>query len=48
MPMRKTVHRVCLFCEPPAGLAVEVEGDSILAVRGDKNDPFSRGYIWKS
>jgi anaerobic selenocysteine-containing dehydrogenase len=45
MPMRKTVHRVCPFCEATCGLAVEVEGESIVAVRGDKSDPFSRGYI---
>jgi len=26
-------------------VAVEVEGDRVLAVRGDEQDPFSRGYI---
>ncbi len=45
MSDRRTVHRVCPFCEATCGLAVEVEGDSILTVRGDKDDPFSRGYI---
>jgi anaerobic selenocysteine-containing dehydrogenase len=45
MSDRKTVHRVCPFCEATCGLAVEVQGESIIAVRGDKNDPFSRGYI---
>jgi anaerobic selenocysteine-containing dehydrogenase len=45
MTVRQTVHRVCPFCEATCGLAVEVEGESILAVRGDKSDPFSRGYI---
>jgi len=45
MSDRHTVHRVCPFCEATCGLAVEVEGDSIVAVRGDKQDPFSRGYI---
>jgi anaerobic selenocysteine-containing dehydrogenase len=45
MTVRQTVHRVCPFCEATCGLAVEVEGESILAVRGDKHDPFSRGYI---
>ena len=33
------------FCEATCGLAVEVERESIVAVRGDKDDPFSRGYI---
>ena len=45
MSDRKTVHRVCPFCEATCGLAVEVQGEAIIAVRGDKNDPFSRGYI---
>ncbi len=45
MPERRTVHRVCPFCEATCGLAVEVEGAAIVSVRGDKDDPFSRGYI---
>jgi anaerobic selenocysteine-containing dehydrogenase len=45
MSQRRTVHRVCPFCEATCGLAVEVEGDAIVGVRGDKGDPFSRGYI---
>jgi anaerobic selenocysteine-containing dehydrogenase len=45
MSERRTVHRVCPFCEATCGLAVEVEGDAIVGVRGDKDDPFSRGYI---
>ena len=45
MSDRRTVHRVCPFCEATCGLAVEVEGDAIITVRGDKEDPFSRGYI---
>ena len=45
MSDRHTVQRVCPFCEATCGLAVEVEGDAIVSVRGDKDDPFSRGYI---
>src|SRR4029079_2877830 len=45
MSDRRTVHRVCPFCEATCGLAVECEADSIVTVRGDKEDPFSRGYI---
>src|SRR5215813_12497095 len=45
MADRRTVYRVCPFCEATCGLAIEVEGNSIVTVRGDKNDPFSRGYI---
>ena len=42
---RRTAYRVCPFCEATCGLAVEVEGEAIVSVRGDKDDPFSRGYI---
>src|SRR5262249_10535390 len=45
MSDRRTVHRVCPFCEATCGLAVEVEADAIVSVRGDKEDPFSHGYI---
>src|SRR5262245_65348084 len=45
MSERRTVHRVCPFCEATCGLAIEVMGDAIVGVRGDKEDPFSRGYI---
>src|SRR5262245_48569004 len=42
---RRTAYRVCPFCEATCGLAIEVEGNSIVTVRGDKEDPFSRGFI---
>src|SRR5499433_91037 len=42
---RRTVHRVCPFCEATCGLSLEVEGESIESVRGDVHDPFSRGFI---
>jgi anaerobic selenocysteine-containing dehydrogenase len=42
---RRTVYRVCPFCEATCGLAVEAEGDRIVSVRGDRDDPFSRGFI---
>ena len=45
MSDRRIVHRVCPFCEATCGLAIEVEGNSIVTVRGDKEDPFSRGFI---
>ena len=44
-PGAEDVTPVCPFCEATCGLAVEVEGNSIVSVRGDKDDPFSRGYI---
>ena len=45
MSDRRTVYRVCPFCEATCGLAVDAEGDAIRMVRGDKDDPFSRGFI---
>jgi anaerobic selenocysteine-containing dehydrogenase len=45
MAERRTVQRVCPFCEATCGLSLDVEGDTIVSVRGDKEDPFSRGYI---
>jgi anaerobic selenocysteine-containing dehydrogenase len=45
MPDIRTVHRVCPFCEATCGVSIEVDGRAILGVRGDKQDPFSRGYI---
>src|SRR5262249_6658564 len=45
MPERHVVHRVCPFCEATCGLAIAVEGDRIVSVRGDADDPFSRGFI---
>src|SRR5438045_2052806 len=35
----------CMLCEAVCGLAVEMEGASIQSVRGDPDDPFSRGHI---
>ncbi len=45
MPERRTVHRVCPFCEATCGLAIQVESDAIVSVRGDREDPFSRGFL---
>ena len=45
MSDRRIVYRVCPFCEATCGLSVEVAGNSIVSVRGDKEDPFSHGYI---
>ncbi len=47
--MSRTVHRTCHLCEATCGLVLtvddEVEGGSVLSLRGDKEDPFSRGYL---
>jgi anaerobic selenocysteine-containing dehydrogenase len=43
--MARTVHRQCTLCEAHCGIDVEVEGDRVLRITGDRADPFSRGYI---
>src|SRR5882672_3810417 len=41
-----TTHtRTCPLCEATCGILVETDGDEIRSVRGDPDDPFSRGYI---
>ena len=39
------VPRVCSFCEATCGVVAEVAHGAIVNVRGDKGDPFSRGFI---
>jgi anaerobic selenocysteine-containing dehydrogenase len=43
--MHRTVYRACNLCEAICGLAIEVDGPKILSIRGDAEDPFSRGHI---
>ena len=41
-----TIHfRACNLCEAICGLAIEVRGGEIVSIRGDRDDPFSRGHI---
>ena len=42
--MQKTVYRPCTLCEATCGLRFEVDGDRILSVRPDNDDPISKGY----
>ncbi len=41
----RTAYRICTLCEATCGIAVELEGDTIRTIRGDADDPFSRGFI---
>ncbi|NJR71853.1 MAG: molybdopterin-dependent oxidoreductase [Gammaproteobacteria bacterium] len=41
----RTVFRACNLCEAICGLAIEVNDDSIIRIRGDAADSFSRGHI---
>ena len=35
----------CNLCEAICGIVVETEGDTVTSIRGDAEDPFSRGHI---
>ncbi|MCC7323243.1 MAG: molybdopterin-dependent oxidoreductase [Gemmatimonadaceae bacterium] len=37
--------RTCTLCEAMCGIVVEHDGDRVLGIRGDADDPFSRGHI---
>tara|TARA_B100000676_G_scaffold311958_1_gene383997 strand:- start:1329 stop:3578 length:2250 start_codon:yes stop_codon:yes gene_type:complete len=43
--MKKTHYHTCNLCEAMCGIEIEHRGDEILAIRGDKDDPFSKGHI---
>src|SRR5690242_2346479 len=44
--MNNPVHyRSCNLCEAICGIEITDAGDQCLNIRGDKDDPFSRGYI---
>jgi anaerobic selenocysteine-containing dehydrogenase len=38
-------YRNCNLCEAICGIEITVQADQRLNIRGDKDDPFSRGYI---
>ena len=42
---RKIHHRACHLCEAICGLLIETEGAEIISIKGDKDDPLSRGHI---
>jgi anaerobic selenocysteine-containing dehydrogenase len=43
--MPSTVYRSCPLCEATCGLAITTDGDRVVSVRGDADDPFSNGYV---
>lgn len=40
-----THHRACNLCEAMCGLRIETDGTRVTSIRGDENDPFSKGYL---
>ena len=44
--MNNSIHyRACNLCEAICGIEITIAGNEHLNIRGDKDDPFSRGYI---
>jgi anaerobic selenocysteine-containing dehydrogenase len=41
----EVAYRTCSLCEATCGLEIRLEGETIISVRGDDDDVFSRGYI---
>ncbi|MFQ5637891.1 MAG: molybdopterin oxidoreductase family protein [bacterium] len=45
-PQKTRIHyRTCNLCEAMCGIEIRHQGNQILAIAGDKADPFSRGHI---
>lgn len=42
---RRVGLHTCMLCEAVCGLTVQMEGTSVRDVRGDRDDPFSRGHV---
>ena len=40
-----THYRSCPLCEACCGLEITTKGDEVVRIRGDMNDPYSRGFI---
>ena len=41
----RTAIRTCPLCEATCGLEIELEGDRVASIRGDREDVFSHGFI---
>jgi anaerobic selenocysteine-containing dehydrogenase len=42
---RQKHYRACHLCEAICGVVIETENGKIMSIKGDKNDPLSRGHI---
>ncbi|WP_431330817.1 molybdopterin oxidoreductase family protein [Streptomyces sp. IPPR8] len=43
--MSRTALRICPLCEATCGLVLTVDGTTVTAARGDRDDVFSRGFV---
>jgi anaerobic selenocysteine-containing dehydrogenase len=42
---QKTHYRVCHLCEAMCGLEIITQADQVVSIKGDEQDPFSKGYV---
>lgn len=42
---QQTHFRACHLCEAICGLEIITKGDQVISIKGDRQDPISRGYI---
>jgi anaerobic selenocysteine-containing dehydrogenase len=43
--MKRTAYRTCPLCEATCGLEITIEDEQVKVIRGDQEDPFSRGFL---
>jgi anaerobic selenocysteine-containing dehydrogenase len=43
--MQRTAYRICPLCEACCGLELTVSGSTIISIKGNTDDVFSKGYI---
>jgi anaerobic selenocysteine-containing dehydrogenase len=41
----QTHLRTCSLCEAMCGIEIKHQDEKVISIKGDKNDPFSKGYI---
>jgi anaerobic selenocysteine-containing dehydrogenase len=41
----RTSYATCSLCDAICGIAVEHDGDRIVSIKGDRDDPFSKGHV---
>lgn len=41
----QTHYRTCNLCEAMCGIKIEYQGNQVLSIKGDEDDPFSKGHI---
>ena len=44
-PPKFTAYRSCNLCEAICGLVIEHDGSQVVSIKGDSDDPLSRGHI---